>query len=351
MAPQFRLAAEWAPQGAVLMAWPHADTDWAPVMEHAEPVFRAIALAVLADEDLIVCVKNHSQASEIKRSLTLEAAGNGGSGTVHVVSVPTNDTWARDFGPLALSDGTRHRLVDPRFNAWGNKFESALDNEVNSLLHRGGLYGTLPMDPADLVLEGGAVETDGQGTLLATRHCLLNPNRNGDVDTAWMEDRLQALLGLERFLWLDHGALVGDDTDGHIDTLARFCAPDHIVYQGCGAPSDPHYDDLQAMACELARMQQPDGMPYRLTALPWPDPIHGTDGRRLPATYANFLITNHAVLVPVYGVAQDDAACRVLDDCFPGRRVVPVPCRVLLEQGGSLHCLTMQLPPGVGSDA
>ena len=350
MAPQFRLAAEWAPQGAVLMAWPHADSDWAPIMEQAEPVFRAIALAILADEDLIVCCRNDSQAAEIKRLLTLESASQNAGGTVHVVAVPTNDTWARDFGPLTLSDGTASHLVDPRFNAWGNKFESALDNDVNQLLHRGGLYGALPMDPMDLVVEGGALETDGEGTLLATRPCVLNPNRNGDVDTGWIEDRLRTHLGLERFLWLDHGALEGDDTDGHIDTLARFCGPGHIVYQACDERGDSHYTELQAMARELSALERADGTAYRLTGLPWPDPVHAADGRRLPATYANFLITNQAVLVPTYGVPQDDAACRILGSCFPGRRITPVQCRPLLEQRGSLHCLTMQLPPGVGPD-
>lgn len=330
------------------MAWPHTDSDWAPIMDQAEPVFRAIALAILAGEDLMICCRKPSQASEIKRFLTLESASEGGSGNVHVVAVPTNDTWARDFGPLAVSNGAQYRLVDPHFNAWGNKFESARDDQVNRHLHSGGFFGSLPLDPMDTVVEGGALETDGNGTLLATRHCLLNPNRNGDVSTAWMEARLREHLGIERFLWLEHGALEGDDTDGHIDTLARFCDEEHIVYQGCDDPSDRHYSELQAMATELAGLERADGTAYRLTELPWPDPVHAADGRRLPATYANFLITNGAVLVPIYGVPQDDAACRILDDCFPERAVAPVQCRPLLEQGGSLHCLTMQLPPGVG---
>jgi agmatine deiminase len=317
-------------------------------MEQAEPVFQAIALAVLADENIIVCCKNDSQASEIKRFLTLESARQGGNGVVHTVAVPTNDTWARDFGPLTLTNGTHHRLVDARFNAWGVKFDSALDDQVNRHLHSGGLFGDLPLDPLDLVVEGGALETDGRGTLLATRHCLLNPNRNGDVSTPWMETRLRTHLGIDRFLWLDHGALEGDDTDGHIDTLARFCSDEHIVYQGCDQPADSHYSELQAMAQELSELERRDGTAYRLTELPWPAPLHTPEGRRLPATYANFLVTNQAVLVPIYGVPQDNEACETLGACFPGRQVRPVHCRPLLAQGGSLHCLTMQLPPGVG---
>ena len=330
------------------MAWPHADSDWSSSMGQAEPVFQAIALAVLADQDVIICCRNDAQAAEIKRFLSLESVSQSGTGTVHIVAVPTNDTWARDFGPLTLTNGTHTRLVDARFNAWGEKFDSALDDQINQHLHNGGLFGELPLEPMNIVVEGGALETDGRGTLLATRHCLLNPNRNGDVDTPWMEARLRRHLGIDRFLWLDHGALEGDDTDGHVDTLARFCSEAHIVYQGCDQPPDSHYTELQAMARELSGLQRHDGQGYRLTELPWPDPVHAPDGRRLPATYANFLITNNAVLVPIYGVPQDEAACEALGACFPGRRITPVQCRPLLEQGGSLHCLTMQLPPGVG---
>lgn len=329
------------------MAWPHQDSDWGPIMATVEPVFSAIALAILASQDLIVCCRNQSQSAEIKRKLTLESASAGNPGSVHVAAIPTNDTWARDFGPLTLSNGEERQLVDARFNAWGNKFDWDLDNQVSRHLHDGGFLGSLPLIPLEMVIEGGALETDGHGTLLATRSCVLDPNRNGDITEAWMERRLEAALGIERFLWLDHGALEGDDTDGHIDTLARFCDPGHIVYQECDDPRDAHYAELQAMAAELGNLRQRDEQPYRLTALPWPQSVYADDGRRLPATYANFLITNDAVLVPVYGVPQDDQACRTLAGCFPGRRVAPVQCRRLLEQGGSLHCLTMQLPPGV----
>lgn len=333
------------------MAWPHADSDWAPILAHAEPVFRAIALGILGATDLILCCGKPSECADIKRKLVLESASAGSPGTLQVAPIPTNDTWARDFGPLTLSDGSRRQLVDPRFNAWGNKFEWALDDQVNRHLYDGGFFGALPLSSMDTVIEGGALETDGQGTLLATRRCVLNPNRNGELTQAIMEQRITAALGIERFLWLDHGGLEGDDTDGHIDTLARFCDAGHIVYQGCDEPTDSHYPELKAMAEELQQLRQGNGEPYRLTTLPWPDPLYDGDGQRLPATYANFLITNGAVLVPVYGVPQDDPACRTLGSCFPDRRIVPVQCRPLLEQGGSLHCLTMQLPPGVGAHA
>ena len=346
MASPFRLAAEWQQQGAVLMAWPHPGTDWAPVMERAEPVFRALALAILASEDLIICCNNRSQCSDVRSIIKARAQGKKLNGRLHTAVARTNDTWARDFGPLTLTNGHEHQLLDPCFNAWGNKFDASLDNRVNQTLHGQGYLGRLPMVTTPTVMEGGALETDGAGTLLTTRHSLLNPNRNGDVTAQWMEARLAGTLGISRVLWLENGQLDGDDTDGHIDTLARFCSPGCILYQACDHHDDPHYPALRAMADELRGFARADGAPYELIPLPWPEPVHAADGRRLPATYANFLILNEAVLVPVYGVPQDEDACSILARCFPQRRIEAIQCRPLLEQGGSLHCLTMQLPPG-----
>ncbi|XOZ34086.1 agmatine deiminase family protein [Halomonadaceae bacterium KBTZ08] len=340
---RFRLVAEWAAQGAVLMAWPPQLSDWAALAEQAEPAFAAIARAILADQDLILCVNSPEQAPEIREKICSPT----GQGQLHIQFVGINDTWARDFGPLTLSDGTETRLLDATFNGWGNKFPAEQDNAVNGTLHARGALGKLPMETDSMVVEGGALETDGLGTLLVNRHCVLNPNRGNPQPTdkrlaQWFRQRL----GAERIHWLDHGHLQGDDTDGHIDTLARFTAADHIVYQGCEQPDDTHYTELQAMARELSQLRDAGGHPYQLTALPWPDPVHDQAGERMPATYANFLITNHAVLVPCYDVPQDDEACRILADCFPERRVQGILCRPLLHQGGSLHCLTMQLPPG-----
>lgn len=345
---RFHLAAEWAPQGAVLMAWPQPESDWASLLEQAEPTFTAIAREILADQDLMLCVNSPQQAIDLKGHIVSEDD----QGQLHTVVVSTNDTWARDFGPLTLADGTETRLLDATFNGWGNKFPSERDNEVNRVLHGRGAFGPLSMDSDPMVVEGGAIETDGMGTLLVNRRCVLNPNR-GNPDpvhermTQWFRERL----GAAHILWLDHGHLEGDDTDGHIDTLARFADPGHIVYQSCDDPDDGHYPQLQAMAAELAALQDASGQHYHLTALPWPEPIHDAEGNRLPATYANFLITNHCVLVPCYGVPQDDEVCRVLAGCFPGRRVRGIPCRPLIRQGGSLHCLTMQLPPGAVPNA
>ena len=198
-----------------------------------------------------------------------------------------------------------------------------------------------------MVLEGGAIETDGQGTLLTTEACLLNHNRNPRLDRAAIEMKLREDFGVERILWLSHGHLEGDDTDSHIDTLARFCDPQTIAYVRCDDPEDSHYPSLAAMEEQLKTLRQADGSPYRLIALPWPRPCFDPDdGHRLPATYANFLIINGAVLVPTYADAADAEALATLAEAFPGRDIVPIDCRSVIRQHGSLHCLTMQLPRG-----
>jgi agmatine deiminase len=203
----------------------------------------------------------------------------------------------------------------------------------------------------DFVLEGGSIETDGLGTLLSTTTCLLNPNRNGGMSLAEVERRLREHLGIERFLWLRHGHLAGDDTDAHIDTLARFVDEHTIAYVQCSDSSDEHYSALAAMEVELQSFRRADGEPYRLVPLPLPAVITNDKGDRLPATYANFLITNRSILLPVYGDPEDQRAIAALSAVSGERSVVPVNCRTPIEEFGSLHCLTMQLPKGALANA
>lgn len=342
-----RLHAEWEPQGAVMLAWPHHGTDWFRTLPQTLPVFEAIALAILHQQHLIISSEDVFQVQNLQRHFDRLCQEQSLPGRVLSLPAPSNDTWARDFGPLAVQQGNRLRLLDFTFNGWGGKYPSEKDNAVNSHLARQQAFGRHRLKTVDWVLEGGSVETDGQGTLLSTRHCLLDPARNGRQNLAKVEQVLHQHLGITRFLWLDHGNLEGDDTDGHIDTLARFCSPECIAYVRCDDSSDSHYPDFQAMEAQLQGFRQANGEPYRLVPLPWPDAIHDEDGERLPATYANFLIINGAVLVPVYGVPQDQAALDALAGCFPGRTLVPVNCRSIIAQHGSLHCLTMQLPEGV----
>lgn len=344
--------AEWAPQDGVLIAWPHAGTDWAGNLAEVEATYRQLLGAIARRQTVVVCVPDRALAQRV-RSFA-DAQGIDPS-RLRLVNVPYDDTWLRDSGPLVLVDGARHRLLDFRFTGWGGKFDAGQDDRLvgnlvaQRLFRPGSEHRHLPF-----VLEGGAVETDGEGTLLATWHCL--STRHPDASRAQIEETLSRSLHVDRFLWLEHGALDGDDTDAHIDTLARFVATDAIAYQACDDQGDAHYPGLSAMAAELARFRARKGQPYRLHALPWPAPVHDAHGRRLAASYANFLVINQAVLMPGYddpeaaGPGTDAAAAAVLATAFPDRQVEIIPCRPLLEQNGSLHCITMQLPQGVLAD-
>lgn len=341
------MPAEWAPQSAVMLTWPHPGTDWASVLDQVEPVFMAIAKAVLRYQHLLISCEHVFRLQELEQTLNQHAKDNSLPGRAVCVPAPANDTWARDHGPLAVQTDNGLKLLDFRFNAWGGKFPWEKDDALSRHLSAAGAFGVTPLDSVDFVLEGGSIESDGQGTVLTTSECLMTPTRNPSFDRGAIERQLEESLGAERVLWLNHGFLAGDDTDSHIDTLARFCAPDQICYVACDDPDDEHYGALSAMAEELREFRQSNGEPYQLTALPLPDPIHDDEGQRLPATYANFLIINGAVLVPTYGVAQDQQALETLTQLFPDRDIVPVDCRALVLQYGSLHCVTMQIPEGV----
>lgn len=263
---------------------------------------------------------------------------------VRFLHVEYDDTWLRDSGSITLKDGEAFRLLDFRFTGWGGKFEASRDDQLIENLDQTGTFLKSSLQNIDFALEGGAIETDGAGTLLSTWQCLheRHPNADRNEITAKLTDWLKQ----DRVLWLDHGYLEGDDTDAHIDTLARFAAPDAIVFQACDDPVDSHYAELKAMGEEIAALRTRDGQPYRLFPLPWAKPIMD-DGRRLAASYANFLIINGAVLMPAYGDETDARAQALLADAFPDREIIAVPCRPLIWQNGSLHCITMQLPQGL----
>ncbi len=341
----YRLPPEWHPQSGVQLTWPHADSDWGPLLDEVEPVFATIAREISARERLLVACHDAPLRDRV-RALLEQAGCAMERVTLHLA--PSNDTWARDHGPLTVLDGNGSaRLLDFTFNGWGGKHAHARDNRITAALHAQGAFGTTPLEAVAMVLEGGSVEVDGLGTLLTTSHCLLTPTRNPELDRAAIEARLGQWLGIDRVLWLSEGHLEGDDTDAHIDTLARFCDPHTIAYVACDDPNDSHYPALKAMEAELTALRDRDGRPYRLVPLPWPRPAFSADGQRLPATYANFLIINGAVLVPTYRDPADAVALERLASCFPGREIVAIDCRPIIEQYGSLHCLTMQLPEGV----
>ena len=340
-----RFPAEWEPQSAILLAWPHPDTDWAARLGEVEDAYVALIGAIARYQDAVVCVADddlQTYAEARLRSARVDMA------RVRFVHAAYDDTWLRDSGPITLRGDPAgqggFRLLDFRFTGWGGKFEACRDDRLVQVLDQAGLFRDAAREELDFALEGGAIETDGAGTLLTTWQCL--HERHPDASREALTRTLAGHLRQDRVLWLDHGYLEGDDTDAHIDTLARFAAPDAIVFQACDDPADSHYAELKAMADEIAALRTRDGQPYRLFPLPWAQPILD-GGRRLAASYANFLIVNGAVLMPAYGDVADATAATVLAEAFPGREIVQIDCRSIIWQNGSLHCLTMQLPAGL----
>ena len=335
------LPAEWALQSGVQLTWPHEDTDWAPMLDEVERCFMDIAREVARRERLLIV---HPRPEEIKEKLTQAGVP---MDNIRFQACDTNDTWARDHGAITMLDTDGPSLLDFTFNGWGLKFAADKDNRITRrLVEAGCLKGTY-VNRLGFVLEGGSIESDGMGTLLTTSQCLLSPNRNGQMNRVEIEEYLRRTFHLQRVLWLDHGYLKGDDTDSHVDTLARFCDPETIAYVQCCDPDDEHHAELSLMEEELKALRTADGKPYRLLPLPMPAPIVH-EGERLPATYANFLILNDAVLYPTYAQPETDAqAADVLREAFPGRDIVGIDCRPLIKQHGSLHCVTMQYPAEV----
>jgi len=334
-----KLPAEWEPQSAIQFTFPHADSDWAEVLDEVTPCFVELIEAVSRFEKaLVVC----AAASEVKRLLA-----NANWENLILAEAPSNDTWARDHGGITIFEDDKPVILDFMFNGWGLKFPADKDNLITRKLYEQGFFQTKQIRHGGLVLEGGAIESDGQGTLLTTAQCLLSPNRNPHMTQDEIEAQLKKVFGLERVLWLYHGHLIGDDTDAHIDTLARFCNPETIAYVQCTDPADEHFTALQRMEAELQALKTSAGEPYKLVPLPLPGAIYAADGHRLPATYANFLIVNDAVLVPTYNVPEDAEALARLRNCFPDRIVMGIDCSALILQHGSLHCVTMQYPAGV----
>ena len=337
-----QLLPEWSPQDAVLLAWPHAGTDWSNRLDAIETFYYELVGTITRFEHvLIIChddtVRNTVHERLTRRNIDLQR--------VTLRSVPCNDTWLRDSGPLGLMRDGQLVLADFHFNGWGGKFDARLDDAITRTLFSLQTFAA-PVQPYSLFLEGGSLDCDGQGSLLTTTQCLLTPTRNPSMSRTDYEAFFAAEFGIQRVLWLTQGELQGDDTDGHVDMLARFCNPTTIAYTSCEDSNDPHYASLKAMEDELRALATADGMPYQLVPLPIPGAIYAPDGERLPASYANFLIINHAVLVPVYADANDARVLASLQSCFPAHEVIGIDARVVIEQHGSLHCLTMQLPAG-----
>ena len=337
------LPAEWAPQSAVLLSWPHANTDWHSMLAAVEKTYFEICCAISQFQDAVIVCPNQKTHQTLRQKFSSTDHPE----RIHFILADYNDTWIRDYGPITLLSHKTPLLLDFQFNGWGNKFKSILDNQVSKNLKKKGLFGQVVLRTETLILEGGSIESDGNGTLLTTEHCLLSPQRNPHLNKKEIEAELMRCLAIERVLWLKEGSLEGDDTDSHIDTLVRFCSPSVLCYVSCDDPSDTHFKALKAMEKQLKTLRMRDGKNYTLLPLPWPSAKYNAEGERLPASYANFLIINDAVLLPTYSDDNDKHAIAVLSKAFPERKIIPINCLSLIEQFGSLHCITMQLPKGV----
>lgn len=339
MSKNFFLPAEWEPQSYIQLTWPHEGTDWAYMLHEVEECFVELADAIASRQPLLLVAPEYPEALKDCKY----------SDNITFFKCNTNDTWARDHAFITMTDPHADpQLLDFCFNGWGMKFASNKDNLINSNIHKSGIINGDYINKRNFVLEGGSIESDGKGTLLTTSLCLLAPNRNDVMSRKDIEAYLKECFNLKQILWLDYGFLAGDDTDSHIDTLARLCPDNTIAYVQCCDEKDEHYSALKAMEEQIKTFRTIEGEPYRLLPLPMTEAVYDENGERLPATYANFLIMNDAVLYPTYNQPDNDKkAAEVLSIAFPGRDIVGIDCRALIKQHGSLHCVTMQYPESV----
>ncbi|MDE6716951.1 MAG: agmatine deiminase family protein [Muribaculaceae bacterium] len=337
-----RTIAEWEECAGVLLSLPAPHTDWNYILGEAQSQYRRLAGAIAgAGIHCIVLTPAREYGERVLEGCAME--------NITLVEAEYNDTWTRDYGPISVVRGERRRGLDFGFNGWGLKFASDRDNLVNLHLHdkfifQPGAY----RNERDFILEGGSIESDGEGTILTTSECLCSPNRNGGKSKEELNGILGERLGAEHVLWLDYGALAGDDTDSHIDTLCRMAPGNTILFTGCRNVDEDHFESLLKMRAQLTMFRNQEGEPYNLVELPLPDAIYDENGERLPATYANYLVTPTHIFMPTYGQeANDRLACQMVRVAFPEHEVVPVECLTLIKQHGSLHCATMQIPEGI----
>lgn len=335
------LPAEWYPQDAIQLTWPHENSDWHYMLNEITECFVQLAYEISQEQRLIiVCADRKTVHSALKEGTKIE--------NIQFIEIPTNDTWARDHAAISVFSDGEPIAYDFTFNGWGLKFAADKDNLINrNLFANGEIFSDAVTyrNKKNFVLEGGAIESDGKGTLLTTSECLLSPNRNSFMTRQEIEDYLKSVFGLERVLWLDYGYLAGDDTDSHIDTLARFCDERTIAFVKCDDETDEHFPALQQMENQLRTFLDFESNPYNLIPLPMADAVY-EGNERLPATYANFLIMNHSILMPTYSSPKDKIAAQQLKKAFPSKKIVGIDCLPIIRQHGSLHCVTMQYPTG-----
>lgn len=340
MAESIFFPAEWFPQSGIQLTWPHEDSDWKPLLPEVVPCFVSIAKEIAKREKLIIVCRDENETRT-------RLGGSACCSNIIFKEIASNDTWARDHGGISVFMNGKPVIYDFTFNGWGMKFPANHDNLITARLFADDTFneGVKRISMQPFVLEGGGIESDGKGTLMATVRCMASCNRNDHLAFEQLEYRLKEMFGAERILWIHNGFLKGDDTDSHVDTLARFCDENTIAYVQCGDREDEHYSCLKEMEKELQEFRTSGGEPYKLVPLPMADAVEW-EGERLPATYANFLIMNGAVLLPFYNSPKDEIARAMLQKAFPDREITGVNCLPLIKQHGSLHCVTMQYPEG-----
>lgn len=338
MKNNIRYIAEWEIDGPILMTLPHRNSDWNYILPEAIDQYKRLIEGLEAGgEKIWLIVDNKIEAERLLAETNFN--------NTQFIEIPSNDTWTRDYGPISVVRNERIRLIDFGFNGWGLKFAADFDNLVNLHLEEMKLFPQcFYRNRRDFILEGGSIETDGRGTLLTTSKCLLSPNRNGGKSKKEIGEKLIEELGVQHILWLDYGALIGDDTDSHIDTLCRLAPDNVILFSGCRDMDDPQFEELLKMRAQLTMFRNMEGEPYNLVELPLPDAVFDDDGNRLPATYANYLVTPRAIYMPTYGQQEKDRlACQTVKIAFPKHKVIPIDCITLTKQHGSLHCSTMSI--------
>ncbi|MGE3537663.1 MAG: agmatine/peptidylarginine deiminase [Candidatus Tectimicrobiota bacterium] len=335
----YRMPAEWEPHAATWLAWPHNPITWGEYLADVQDIFLRMIAALQTGERVHLLLQDRTTAA-----LVTQAMQPHGGSTDHLImhQQPTADAWLRDSGPNFLTGIQTGQLALNHwgFNAWGNKYpdllvDTILPQYIADLLH-------VPRFTPGIVLEGGSIDVNGRGTCLTTEQCLLNPNRNPQLQRADLEQYLRSYLGVQHIIWLGEG-IVGDDTDGHVDDMARFVNPTTVVCALSEDPQDPNYHVLQDNYQRLCKAVDQHGQPLEVIPLPMPGPL-GPPDSRLPASYANFYIANRVVLVPVYRYRHDQTALEILQKLFPERQVIGIPCEPLVWGFGAIHCVTQQQP-------
>lgn len=330
---KYTLPAEWHKQQALLLTFPDEHTIWKESLADIEPLYVEFARTVLMYQDVVMICRNAQKQAYIEQLI-----GTSHNYQLRFLQAEFNDLWIRDYGPISLIQDGQIKWLDFGFNAWGGKYAGDLDDKITQQLFASQLLKIDEYERQNFILEGGAIETDGLGTLLVTP-CVLTKTRNPDLTL----EQIRQSLHMERIIMIEHGYLLGDDTDGHVDTLVRFCDPHTLAYSSCDDPKDPHYTPLKAMEAQIKTLRDVNGNPYKLIALPIPSAKYDED-RRLPASYANFLIINDAVLCPTYDDPNDAIMLEQLKPAFPERKIIPIPSLALIQYNGALHCASMQIP-------